>query len=227
MFCENCGNQMPEGSKFCINCGAKIAAPETPDTAQAESAVTVDVAEAEAASGGSAPASEQQPAPQPAPVAQPAPQPAPAQPTPQPAPVVQPAPQPAPAAQPVSQPQFQQPVTQPVAPPVARKPEKIEPLPVWKFIGMFILTVIPIIGFIMILVWSFAGSFNRNTRNYARACSYSISLYLASLIIINLAASEKPLNSSVPILKSGKHHDWVLHGCAGKQDRPKPKNCST
>ena len=74
---------------------------------------------------------------------------------------------------------------------MARKPEKIEPLPVWKFIGMFILTVIPIIGFIMILVWSFAGSFNRNTRNYARAVfilgliSFILSVVL---IIINLAA---------------------------------------
>ena len=34
MFCENCGNQIPDGSKFCGGCGAKVepaqAAPQRP-----------------------------------------------------------------------------------------------------------------------------------------------------------------------------------------------------
>ena len=49
------------------------------------------------------------------------------------------------------------------------KPEKVNPLPVWKFIGILILPGIPVVGLIMILVWAFGGSFNKNTRNYARA----------------------------------------------------------
>ena len=35
--------------------------------------------------------------------------------------------------------------------------------------GIMLLSGIPIVGFIMILVWSFGHSCNRNTKSYARA----------------------------------------------------------
>jgi hypothetical protein len=176
MFCENCGNQLPDDSKFCVNCGAKI---EAADAAIEESAVAADVAEAEAGAAASEPV--YVPDPQPAPAfepqigqAQASPGPRPVQPAPQ---MAQPAPQ---MAQPAPRPQDKPPVMRPDMPNSVMKPEKTNPLPVWKFIGMFILQGIPIIGFIMILVWAFGGSFNKNTRNYARAVFI---LFLIGLVL--------------------------------------------
>ncbi|MGI6668628.1 MAG: hypothetical protein ACOX4M_04165 [Acetivibrionales bacterium] len=59
---------------------------------------------------------------------------------------------------------------QPAEPPEAgSEPEKTAPLGVWKYIGLLVLSSIPVLGFIMVLTWSFGDSFNRNTRNLARA----------------------------------------------------------
>ena len=33
MFCSNCGNQLPDGTKFCNNCGAQLSASESPTAA--------------------------------------------------------------------------------------------------------------------------------------------------------------------------------------------------
>lgn len=174
MFCENCGNQLPDGAKFCVNCGAKIEAAETTDAAIEESAVAADVAEVEAADAAEAGAAAGEPVPvpdqQPEPAfepqvgqAQASPGPRPVQPAPQ---MAQPAPQ---MAQPAPKPQDKPPVMRPDMPASVMKPEKVNPLPVWKFIGILILQGIPVVGLIMILVWAFGGSFNKNTRNYARA----------------------------------------------------------
>lgn len=65
MFCENCGNQLPDGAKFCVNCGAKIEAAETTDAAIEESAVAADVAEVEAADAAEAGAAAGEPVPVP------------------------------------------------------------------------------------------------------------------------------------------------------------------
>lgn len=48
MFCQKCGSQVPEGSKFCINCGAPVeipapAAPAVPEPAQAPAPEPVQV----------------------------------------------------------------------------------------------------------------------------------------------------------------------------------------
>lgn len=155
MFCEKCGNPLPEGSKFCLNCGAKADSTESVQgEALQEAAASSAITELEA------PVENQ---PEALPVAPPAPvQSEPLQPKPVQQVPVQPAP-----AQTFQQPaQPVQPVQQPVA---VKKPEKILPLPVWKYMGIFILTGIPIINLIMVLVWSFGSSCNRNTKNFARA----------------------------------------------------------
>jgi len=203
MFCENCGKQLPEGAKFCLNCGAKVEAAAAANTAQEESAVAADVAENEAvnsavAGAGSetAQASGQQAAqaemPQAAPV-----QPEPEKRPPQAAPAQQ-SPQPKPV-QPSYQPQGQKPpVAQTDMYAAPKKVEKTEPLSFWKFFGMLILQWIPIIGFIMILVWSFGSSFNRNTKNYARAVLVlgiiSFTLIVAGFIV-NFAVIEQILDA--------------------------------
>lgn len=179
MFCENCGNPMPEDSKFCMSCGAKVAAAGPEGQAVQETAAateTVQAVEAPAADNvfvteqQEAPAEPVQYEPQPQPAA-PAPQPRPVQPAPQPEPVRYAQPQPAPQTQtyqqPAPQPQSYQQPAAPVSQPATVKTER--PLPVWKYMGIMLLTGIPVIGLIMILVWSFGKSWNKNTRNFARA----------------------------------------------------------
>lgn len=156
MFCEKCGNQMPDDSKFCLSCGAPAAGAEgfqetTPIVETVVNDVTETVAEVSSAV--------EQPVAPAQPIAPPVPQPSPVRPEPIQAPRVAP-------QQAYVQPPQNQYYQQPSAP---EKPEKIAPLKTWKFIGMFILTGIPLIGFIMILVWSFSSSFNKNTKSFARA----------------------------------------------------------
>lgn len=156
MFCEKCGNQMPDDSKFCLSCGAPAAGAEgVQETAPIVETVVNDVTEtvAEVSSAVEQPVAPAQP------IAPPVPQPSPVRPEPIQAPRVAP-------QQAYVQPPQNQYYQQPSAP---EKPEKIAPLKTWKFIGMFILTGIPLIGFIMILVWSFSSSFNKNTKSFARA----------------------------------------------------------
>lgn len=44
-----------------------------------------------------------------------------------------------------------------------------QPLGVGQYIGMMILSGIPLVGFILLLVWAFGSSVNKNKKNYARA----------------------------------------------------------
>jgi len=203
MFCEKCGTQMPDDSKFCLSCGAPTGNAEAGQEAAAAVDAVADTATetVEQVNPPIEPAAPSQPTPQPA--AQPAPQPTP-QPTAQAAQqqaYVRPAPQAAPQqapAQPMPNQYYQQPV-----PP--QRQEKTAPLKTWKFIGMFIITGIPLIGFIMILVWSFSNAFNRNTKSFARAILilWIIGLILSiAFVIINwttLKALYDLLSSNITI----------------------------
>ncbi|MHB1484172.1 MAG: zinc-ribbon domain-containing protein [Saccharofermentanales bacterium] len=44
-----------------------------------------------------------------------------------------------------------------------------QPLGIGQYIGMFILMGIPLVGFILTLVWAFGSNVNTNKKNYARA----------------------------------------------------------
>lgn len=43
------------------------------------------------------------------------------------------------------------------------------PLSMGQFLGMMLLTCIPVVGLILLLVWAFSGSSNENKKNFARA----------------------------------------------------------
>jgi hypothetical protein len=43
------------------------------------------------------------------------------------------------------------------------------PLTLGNYIVMMIVSAIPVVGFIMLLIWSFSGNTNINKKNYARA----------------------------------------------------------
>ena len=59
-------------------------------------------------------------------------------------------------------------------------PEQYEPISMWGYLGYSILFALPIIGVIMILVFSFSKDENINVRNYAR--SY-ILVYIIGVIL--------------------------------------------
>ncbi len=59
-------------------------------------------------------------------------------------------------------------------------PEQYEPISMWGYLGYSILFALPIIGVIMILVFSFSKDENINVRNYAK--SY-ILVYVIGVIL--------------------------------------------
>lgn len=186
MYCLKCGSQMAEGTKFCITCGAKMENDESVQTPAAqEAAVSVESSAAVAGESTYPKAPPQPVQQQPNPTAvnySPAP-PQPAQPVQQ--------PQPAKASYPPA-------ATQPVVP---AKPEKITPLPVWKYIGIFLIMGIPILGLVMVFVWAFGSSFNRNTKNYARAVLITFLIFLLLSIVGYFtiwASVQEIINSVLP-----------------------------
>lgn len=69
--------------------------------------------------------------------------------------------------------------------PADRKPPKGSPYAVlgsWSFVGTMLLMCIPVVGFILTIVWACGGAHNQNRRNYAR----SVLLLYAILIVIYL-----------------------------------------
>ena len=58
------------------------------------------------------------------------------------------------------------------------------PMSVGQYILTFIIMGIPLVGFIMLLVWSFGSSANRNKKNFARATLiYGIIIAIISIVI--------------------------------------------
>ena len=67
---------------------------------------------------------------------------------------------------------------------------KYSPLGIWGNIGNIVLLAIPVVGFIMALVWTFLSGINVNRRNYAKAMLI-VQLFAIALclIIVALAAT--------------------------------------
>jgi len=207
-ICTNCGNDVPAGQKFCTGCGTPVnAVPEAaPEPVAAEAPAAPEEAPAYVAPAPAAPVAPQAPeppvAPAPAtpaptaPVAPPvAPAPAPAapvyqQPAPAPAPAAPAYQQPAPAPAPAQQTGYTMPQPQPkkAAPqtgPAAMQPQQgvqvrsQTPLGVGGFLITLIVLAIPIVGFILCIVWAINAK-NVNRRNLSRA--YLI-LFIIGIVI--------------------------------------------
>ena len=116
MFCENCGNKLPEGAKFCGGCGAK--------TEPVQPAYTASY--------------------------------------------------------------YQQAYAPPQPAAYSGQPGT-EPLRVGQYIGMLLLMCVPILGVILLFVWSFGGSVNLNKKNYARAMLIVCAIGLILSIIFGAA----------------------------------------
>lgn len=62
------------------------------------------------------------------------------------------------------------------------------PLSVGQYIGMIILSGLPIVGFILLLIWAFSSDQNTNKKNYARAVLILAVIGIALSIIFGAAA---------------------------------------
>ena len=62
-----------------------------------------------------------------------------------------------------------------------------EPLRVGQYMGMLLLMCVPILGVILLFVWSFGGSVNLNKKNYARAMLIVCAIGLILSIIFGAA----------------------------------------
>ena len=65
-------------------------------------------------------------------------------------------------------------------------PFEYKPISMWGYFGYQILFAIPLIGFILLLVFSFGGTKNINLRNFAR--SYFCLLIILVIVIIVIAS---------------------------------------
>ena len=68
-------------------------------------------------------------------------------------------------------------------------PESYKPISMWGYFGYELLFSIPVIGFIILLVFAFGGSGNVNVKNFARSyfCLF-ILILIVSLVIGAFAA---------------------------------------
>lgn len=173
MFCGNCGKQLSDTASFCPACGTPVEK-EQEKTQNVETTPIVE-ASPEAAPTPEPVAAE---APKPEPTPEPTPEPAPA-PTPTPAPT--PAPAPAPYA---SAPKPNQGMTIPIRNYDPRW--DYTPLGAWSYFLYNLLFSIPLVGWIIALVFAVGGTNRINLRNYAR--SYFCILFIAAVLAVIIIA---------------------------------------
>ena len=206
--CTECGAQLKDGIKFCTECGAAV--PE----GKAETAPASETQPQQPQKTEQQNAQPQQIPPQPQQQQQtyvPPQNAAPQQPYAQPQPAyAQPQPayaQPQPAyAQP--QPVYQQPAYAQPAPVYAQPGQEPVPGPdsryglisTWGFIGIMLLLCIPIIGFILMIVWACGGCRKYQKRNLCRAMLIFMAVSLVISLILGFAIKGL-VNSAIDTVK--------------------------
>lgn len=183
MYCSKCGAKIKEGAAFCGECGASLQNyPPVQEKAGCETKVTMSqenfTASGQAAGKTANPGSQfygtqggqnagqesrryEQPQPQP-----------------------RPQPQPQPMAYGMGNQAFYNNYNIPIK---NYDPSKdYTPISMWGYFGYKILFAIPILGFILILIFSFGGTRNVNLRNFARStfCLFIILIVVALLIFL-------------------------------------------
>lgn len=152
---------------FCQNCGKQI--PDESTLCEACAAAAAPAAEPVVVAA------------QPKAAAQP--EAAPAAPTTPAAPYFQPAYTAPPAAQP-----YAQPYAQPMRIPLSKDqlPPEYKPLGAWMYFLYSLLFSIPLVGFILLIVFSCGGTQNINLRNYARSyfCALVVGLVLGLIVLV-------------------------------------------
>ena len=75
-------------------------------------------------------------------------------------------------------------------------PNEYRPLSAWAYLGYNILFAIPLVGFIMLIVFAFDSS-NINRRNYARSffCAYLVAIIILMVVLILALVLGISLNS--------------------------------
>ena len=63
-------------------------------------------------------------------------------------------------------------------------PEEYKPISMWGYFGYEILFAITLVGFILLLVFSFGGTTNKNLRNFARSyfCFIIVALIIGAVV---------------------------------------------
>lgn len=162
MFCKVCGGQIKEGTKFCTTCGSPVPVNTAPVQMEAPSARENSfVPEFSNNNRGYEQRRNDGREPQ-----------------------MNRGPQP----QMNRSPQMQQPQAsfyrQDITPDMI--PEEYKPISMWGYFGYELLFAIPLVGFIMLLVFSFGGTSNKNLKNFAR--SYFCMLIVAVIVAVILGS---------------------------------------
>ena len=65
-------------------------------------------------------------------------------------------------------------------------PDEIRPISMWGYFGYQILFAIPLVGFVLLIVFALGGTRNVNVRNFARSyfCVLIISIILVIIMIV-------------------------------------------
>ena len=79
-------------------------------------------------------------------------------------------------------------------------PFEYKPISMWGSFGYQILFSIPIIGFILLLVFSFGGTQNKNLKNYAR--SYFCFMILAIILVAIIVAVTVSTGTSASVINA-------------------------
>lgn len=126
-------------------------------------------------------------------------------------PAPEPAPEPPKPEPPKSEPKADEPLFVPAPEPVV--PEENRPLGPWAYFGYSILFSIPVIGFILLIIFSFAGK-NVNRKNFARSywCWFILALaIILILVVILLTGVLRGVTDSIGLWLNSVGLDWLAN----------------